>query len=289
MPGPPATLAQIYEEIEQWIQSPALSHLGIRLDGLVATIREAAFALDRDLESGRPTEEFIVLLQATREAYHDLESCLEEIQGGVAAFNLPIVAEELRYLRAATTNLRQCTEAIESWLEAPQLRCPKCGFGSEMADKLCPKCGLALLYPDLEPDFQSARQFLRLGPDYIAVYKVYIAVLAGEANLVDLQEPLLQLRAIVKGYPRLSGAGADAEQRAVFLELKELCQEVSTGINQMGEAFNSKETSDLNQGWLRIFEAAGRLQALLTPLLAEQGSTSASNTQQGLDSVYFSE
>lgn len=287
--GPPATLKQIYQEIEEWIQSPSPGCLEMRIEGLLGSIREAAAVLNQDLESGRPAPDFQKLLEGTIEAYQDLEACLEEIQDGVAGSRSERVADELVYLRAATTSLRQHTEDIENWLHAPHLRCPKCGFGAETADRLCPECNLDLLYPDLEPDSQAARQFLHLGPEYVSVYRVYLSVLAGDATLSDLQEPLGDLKTIVKSYPRPSGAGADATLRATLLQLQELCQEVSAGIEQMGKTFSSRETSDLNNGWLRIFTAAGQLQSIITPLLTEQGIASASASSHGVDSVQFSE
>ena len=289
LPGPPATLMQIYLEIEQWIQSPSAGSLELRIEGLLGSIREAAAVLNQDLESGRPAADFRKLLEGTIEAYQDLQACLEEIQGGVAGFRTELVAEELLYLRAATTCLRQHTEDIENWLQAPQLRCPQCGFGAESADMLCPECHLELLYPDLQPDSKAARQFLHLGPEYASVYKVYLSVLAGDAPLADLHEPLGNLKTIVKSYPRFNGAGGDANLRVTLLQLHELCQEVSAGMEQMGKTFSSRETSDLNQGWLRIFTAAGQLQSILAPLLDEQGTGLVSAPSHGADSVQFSE
>lgn len=288
--GPPATLKQIHQEIEEWIQSPSSRDgLEMRIEGLLGSIRESAAVLNQDLERGRPAPDFQKLLVETVEVYQDLETCLEEIQSGVASSRTELVAEELAYLKAATSCLRQHTEDIEAWLQAPYLRCPKCGFGTESSDVLCPECNLELLYPDLEPDYQAARQFLHLGPGYAAVYKVYLKVLAGEATLAELQQPLAELKTIVKSYPRLSGAGADATLRATLLQLSELCREVCEGMDQMERAFSSRESSDLNQGWLRIFTAAGQLQAILQPLLAEQGMGSALASSPGADSVQFSE
>ncbi len=276
--GQPVTLAQLRQEIEAWLKGAIQDDdLPLRVEQLMAAVREAEGSLRQEMESRQQTPELEVLFSGAVEAYQEMEGCLEAISTGVRAGDQELVAEELVRLNEAGDSLRERTEGVENWLNDSQARCPQCGFGSKDAGSLCPHCQLELLYPDLSPDPQSGREFLTLGADYIGLYKTYLAVLEGQSSLSDLRSPLERLQGVVVESSSLLRSQP---------EVHEACAQILAGIGQMAAAFASHEASDLNQGWFRIFCAAGELQQLLRPLL--QGSSVESGSP-GSDSFELSE
>jgi hypothetical protein len=275
--GQPVTLAQLRQEIEAWLKGAIQDDdLPLRVEQLMEAVREAEGSLRQEMESRQQTPELEVLFSGAVEAYQEMESCLEAISAGVRASDREAVAEELARLNEAGDSLRERTEGVENWLNDSQARCPQCGFGSKDAGSLCPHCQLELLYPDLSPDPQSGREFLTLGADYISLYKTYLAVLEGQSSLSELRSPLERLQGVVVESSSLLRSHP---------EVHEACAQILAGIGQMAAAFSSHEASDLNQGWFRIFCAAGELQQLLRPLL--QGSSVESGSP-GSDSFELS-
>ena len=89
-------------------------------------------------------------------------------------------------------------------------------------------------------------------------------------DLIELQGVVVESSSLLRSHP----------------EVHEACAQILAGIGQMAAAFASHEASDLNQGWFRIFCAAGELQQLLRPLLQESSVESGS---PGADSFELSE
>jgi hypothetical protein len=275
--GQPVTLSQLRGEIESWLERPVQDGLPLSVENLLTAVREAEVAVRQNLESGQQAAELEPHFLGAAEAYQEMGSCLEAIAKGVRASETGGVAKELGRLVVAGDRLRQCTEEVERWLSQPQARCPQCGFGSQNLLQLCPDCRLELLYPDLSPDQQASKQFLTLGPDYLSVYKTYLAVLAGQSTLSELRLPLERLHAIVAESASLVRSHA---------QVKSACAEILAGVEQMAACFVSREAEDLNKGWFRVFRAAGELQVLLQPFLQESG---LSSPQKGSDSFELSE
>lgn len=279
--GQPVTLAQLRQEIEAWLERPVQEDdLPLRIESLRAAVREAEEALRQELESREQTSELEALFSGAVEAYQEMETCLEAISEGVRGSDKRVVAERLARLNEAGESLRERTEGVENWLSDSQARCPQCGFGSKDPSQLCPTCELELLYPDLSPDPQSGREFLTLGPDYLSVYKTYLAVLEGQSSLSELRSPLQRLQEIVVNFSSSLRSHA---------QVHEACGQILAGVGQMATSFTSHEAADLNQGWFRIFCAAGELQQLLKPLLQESGLNSAASPSAGADSFELSE
>lgn len=267
--GQPVTLSQLRGEIESWLERPVQDGLPLSVESLLTAVREAESALRQSLESGQQASELEAHFLGAAEAYQELRSCLEAIARGIRAAETGVVAEELGRLIVAGDSLRQRTEEVENWLSDSLARCPQCGFGSQNLVQPCPDCQLELLYPDLSPDPQASKQFLTLGPDYLNVYKTYLAVLAGESTLSELRPPLERLHAVVAESASLLRSHTD---------VKAACGKILAGLEQMATCFVSREAEDLNKGWFRIFCAAGELQDLLKPILQESGLPKGSDS-----------
>lgn len=279
-------------ELEQWVQQPdegGSEVLTGRLEQLLGSIQEAARGIQQDLGARPAAPEFGELLTGSAVAYGDLEECLEEILAAIPARDRAQVQAELLYLKAAMSSLRQYTDAIEQWLAAPILRCPRCGATDGDPEEICRHCDLELLYPDLQPDTRASREFITLGAEYVAVYRTYLGVLAGERPLADLGPPLHELLGWLEPYLKISRLTREPGLVEQLQAVEQGCRQVQAGVEQMSSCFEGRETSDLNEGWRTIFEAGAELQRLMPQLLQDLGVASESHTGSGGDVVEFSE
>ena len=280
----PLTLKQIALDINHWCDNPSQGDLPQKIQLILASVREQSSAITID-----PTvvPELSNLLQGSIRSYQALAECLEEILVGIKCQNVVDVEAELLYLKAGMCSLRQYTEAIELWLMAPTLRCPRCGSATPAHDDICDKCDLEMLLPDLSPSSKSNRSFLSLGPEYMAVYKTYISVLAGETPLDQLVTPLQELRNFFAPYLRMANLTNEEALRQRLKRVEKLCLDSLSGIEQMDACFQTREASDLNQGWLTIYNSSAELKEALPSLLGELGVQSESSNS--VDSVQLSQ
>jgi rubrerythrin len=290
-PGTVATLKQVYAKLHNWVKDPQPSPelLTGEIEQVISRIQEATDAIERDLAAETAAPEFAALLEGNASAYGDLEESLEVIVAALSAQDRDQIQEELVYLKAGMATLRQYTEAIEQWLAAPMMRCPRCGTGEAEAarDAICPTCDLEMLYPDLQPDTQASRVFLNLGSEFIAVYRAYLAVLAGDLPLAELNVPLNVLESWLQRHARVSDLSRDTQLQPQLYNVAGLCRQGLAGVEQMRTSFTSRETADLNAGWGQIFAAAQNLQRCLPQLLADLGIQAPTNNDVG-DSIQFS-
>lgn len=285
------TLKQVCLQLRAWVDDPQPSPdtLILQVERLISDIQQAAEAIERDLTTETAAPEFAALLEGNVTAYADLEQSLEEVAAALAAHDVAQVEEELLYLKAGMATLRQYTEAIEQWLAAPLMRCPRCGSGEADAgeDAICTACDLDMLYPDLQPDTHASRQFLNLGAEFVSVYRAYLGVLAGDVPLAELHAPLSLLEAWLQRHAQVAKLSRDSGLQPQLYNVAALCAQGIAGVQQMRTSFESRETADLNAGWAQIFSAAQNLQRCLPQLLADLGME-APVTSAGNDSIQFS-
>lgn len=279
-------------EIEQWLQrgqAGSAEMLTSRLEQLQGSIQDAAREIESDLEARPAAPEFRELLTGSAGAYADLDECLEEILVALAAGDREQLEDELLYMKAGMASLRQYTDAIEQWLVAPILRCPRCGATDGDPEEICRHCDLELLYPDLQPDTRASREFVTLGAPYVQVYQAYLAVLAGDRPLAELGQPLHELLRWLEPYLNMSRLTRETHLVEQLQTVERSCQRVRSGVEQMSLCFEGRETSDLNEGWHTIFEAGAELQRLMPQLLRDLGVVTEPTTSGGGDMVELSE
>lgn len=286
-----ATLKNICVKLRAWVEDPQPSPelLTTEVEQLIASVQRAMEAIERDLAAETAAPEFAALLEGNVTAYADLEESLEQIVAALVAQDVHQVQEELLYVKAGMATLRQYTEAIEQWLAAPLMRCPRCGTSEAEAadDAVCLVCDLEMLYPDLHPDTQASRQFLNLGAEFIAVYRTYLAVLAGDLPLSELDAPLTTLQAWLQQHAQVGRLSRDNQLQPQLGNVAALCAQGIAGVQQMRTSLQGRETADLNAGWAKIFSAAQNLQRCLPQLLADLGVQTASSHAEA-DSIQFS-
>lgn len=283
----PLTIKSLTGQLQLWLKKPEakLAHLPSHLTQMQAKVRDAKSATEQDLAQSLEAD-LASLIQASIQDYADLEYYLGELAAGVRAADRARVGDDLLQLRATARSLADNQQAIADWMTAPVLRCPRCG-GQERSSKewSCASCGLQMLYPD--PGAPSSGRTATLAGEYKAVYDAYVTVVKGERTLAVLTAPLKELAGILENYADLSEAEmtSDANYSAALDNIAQASRDGLAGVRQMQEAFESRRTRDLHDGWQLVFEAAIALQEQVPALRKAAGEhvpTAGGYTEDGV-------
>ncbi len=196
-------------------------------------------AATRQLVVGNPAlcAEYRGLLARLTGAYQKGALALEQLLGELRE---ETVGPSVEALQAAQLAARDAYLALSQEV----LRCPLCAAQTEV----CQACGLEALYPDLRafpaPDLEA------LTPGLLTVFQAVRRVETGQASLATLA-PILEAFAaeLEEGFERASQQ-PESERRNQLLAHAE---GMWAGLGQMQSVFDSRQTSDLREGWSRLY------------------------------------
>ncbi|MEW6278491.1 MAG: hypothetical protein AB1758_07720 [Candidatus Eremiobacterota bacterium] len=248
-PADPSTLAGLI----------ALARSGVNRDEILESAclvreraRQAAAETRRDLE--RPLDaELADALAALAEAFDCTVAILDEVETQPLDSLLPVLDE-------ARQEIAHWSQFLDEWSRTPVPSCPKCG--SRGPEEVCRVCGLDRLVPDPEAG-QETRETAVLGPQYVAAYQAYLAVVDGRANLTRLMAALDPLEAYLAQVARLAGMHSAEVEAAALRSLD--------GVAEMRRVRSTRLTRNLHRGWDRIFHGARELRDAMPDLLRAAG------------------
>lgn len=282
----PLATREVLERGRQWVDSGSDSEvLRVRACTLRARTLQSREDATRDLEENQILDsELCEALEASRDGLSQMELALQGLQEALAAQDRGAGAQFLVALEGAAHRVGEAGRAMGAWLEAPVLRCPRCGHGG---DSECEPCGLDLLIPD--PARAGARKLkvAMLPLPFGAVYQAYLAAVTGEGRL----EPLYESLDFLEGEMRTRRRHAEFYGRRMESEaadrLVATVDEVLAGIETMRHGANLRRTHDLNKGWDLIFGAGEQVGDRTASVLDEAGldPPPSAPCHRGVDSV----
>jgi len=284
----PVTLKNLAASLKAWIDGQPVPNLGQRLQQMLERVLDASRATEKDL-AGALAEDLRGPLQASLDTYEQVESLLDALaqsheDGNRAIKNL------VAGLEAARTRLLECDQAMQEWLRAPIMRCPRCGTQPQARlGYRCPHCQVDMLYPDPESTLDDSQTSAHLGPEYMAVFEALSLVVQGEAPLSRLLGALGPLETMLANWARIAEAEDPSSSQLTYAldTVADAARRSLAGAEQMRAVVETRQTRDLNEGWRIMFEAAQDLQSAI-PLIAKGvGGSQRGNSSGGnvLDSI----
>lgn len=284
----PVTLKNLAASLNAWIDGQPVPNLGQRLEQMRVRVLDAARATEKDL-SGTLADDLRGPLQASLDTYEQVESLLDALaqsheRGNRAIKNL------VAGLDAARTRLLECDQAMQEWLRAPILRCPRCGTQPQgRLGYRCPHCQVDMLYPDPESALDDSQTSAHLGPEYMAVFEALSLVVQGEAPLSRLLGALGPLETMLGNWARIAEAedSSNAQLTYALDTVADAARRSLAGTEQMRAVVETRQTRDLNEGWRVLFEAAQELQGAIPTIARGVGSSQRGGFTGGnvLDSI----
>lgn len=262
------TLKILTAQLKEWMEGKSTLDLLPRIKQLRLSVADAARATHEDLrQSLAPDLE--QPLRGSLEVFEDLDPILAALEKAYARGNRSIqgVVDCLEESRA---DLLAHEQAMQEWLRAPVLRCPRCGRRPQQQERACAQCQVEMLYPDPESALDDSQMSAHLGPDFLAVFKVLSEVVRGDASLSRLPAALSQLESTVSGWADMAEDEETSNSTLAYAldTLAEAARRVLDGSAQMRSAVTSRQTRDLTEGWKTIFNAAQEIQGTI-PILTQ--------------------
>lgn len=282
----PVTSREVLERGRQWAESGGDSEF---LLGQVAALRNLARQslqdTVKDLEENRILDpELHEALEASRDGFFQMEQTLQALQEALEAQDRESAVGFLASFEAAARLVGEAGRAMSAWLEAPVLRCPRCG--TEGVSE-CAECGLHLLIPDPGRPRDRSLKVAMLPLPFGPVYQAYAAVVSGSGRLEPLYDSLELLESEMRTrrrhaefYGRLMGSEA-ADRLLTTVD------EVLDGIHRMRQGADMRVTQELNAGWDLIFGAGEQVLERTAGVLDEAGGDPSSASHRGSDSVFL--
>ncbi|MBI3928877.1 MAG: hypothetical protein HY319_25270 [Armatimonadetes bacterium] len=249
----PTTVRGLIRMLERRAQGLAEAEaVSLALEQVAQEVRTARDASTADLEKAQVLDPRLrSAAEDTIEAYSALLEVLEwaaSPEGGQPAE----AAEELTTIADALT---ERLEIVRSWERRGELVCPRCGWRAEQGTELdCAHCGSHTVIPDPNPpDFPR----VRLGGRYLAIYRACEAAATGRGPLSLLDQALESLEGELRRAKALiarAGEGLEPTEAAL--------QDSLDAMERMRSFLDTRALSELNQGWLRLSEAALELRRL---------------------------
>jgi hypothetical protein len=234
-------------------------------------LESARLVTEKDLEgTGAATEaELEDSVLRSIEAYQHLKEITLEIAEAVRDGNREAGEELLRELEEAAQYLKEAQEDLQSWVEQPVARCPRCG--APESDP-CAKCGLELLFPDPEGGAGVPAGTAQLPPEFGVLYQTYTAVRNGETSLATIWGTLPAVEKSTNSYLAVINASLmEKPASSTLLQARETLALLAEGIAVLRSTHSTRRMTDLQNGWQTIFQNAVKLEELRLQLLEELG------------------
>ena len=251
-------------------ESAFSTHLEEACLQMATTLQQAVLATEADLEKTGPTDEMLAdpTIRCV-EAYERLKEVVLDMAAAVKEEDRVLTKDLLEELNEAADFLAEAQGDLEAWLSEPVLRCPRCG--GEEADP-CPQCGLELLIPDPQGGMGVREQSVLLPQEYGQVLDAYVAVRNGEQTLSVLIRRLPLIEKTLAKHSTLINASLQAEpENRILLDTKATLANIQTGIQTIRETLQTRRMTDLQAGWLQVYQNAAKLEELRLELLEDLG------------------
>lgn len=201
-------------------------------------------------------------------AYDEIEEILNEINEP-REYDLEDAKDALD---STISDLKTSQYLWQKWLNDPSPRCSRCGYHGGLGME-CPDCDTDLLYPDRRAREELYSGQAVLGAEYKQAYDTYRSLGDGAAklqNLVLCLEPIRTKAAQWGGM--LKGIDSTLLEEDVRQELNAAAKATIQGLDLISQAQETREWTDINDGWNKIFKAAKSIQLALPSLYRALGS-----------------
>jgi hypothetical protein len=237
---------------------------------MVTTLDQAILSTEEDLNRTGATDELLAepIVQCL-EAYERLKEVVQDMADAVKKEDRSLTKELLDELEETADFLAEAQGALDAWLNEDVLRCPRCG--AEDADP-CSKCGLELLITDPQAGMGVREQSVLLPQEYGQVLAAYVAVRNGEKTLSELIRRLPLIEKKLATHSALVNASLQAKpDNQILLNTKVTIADVQAGIQIIRGTLQTRRMTELQTGWLQIYQNAGKLEELRIELLEDLG------------------
>lgn len=267
----PVTLRTLALGLRNWMQGTSSVDQGPRIAQLRASVAEVERSTRADLENPLAPD-LEAPLRGSLEVYEDLLPILDAVARAYAKDNRNIekMVELLDSSRAA---LLEYDQAMEAWLRAPVLRCPRCGNQPQGHHYVCARCQADMLIPDPESALSCSQTSASMGPEYVAVFEALSLVVKGEGRLSQLMAALGELEEQLGDWAEMAEDEESTSSQLTYAldTVADASRRSLEGAAQMRRAVDTRQTRDLNEGWLTIFNAHQEIQTAIPTLAKAAG------------------
>lgn len=268
-----STIKGIRIYTEMWLDNNSLTNpeqLENACREMLGALDRAIVATEKDLESTGETHESLAdPVERSIEAYEQLKEVLEDMAEAVHRRDSDEVRELLEEMNEGALFLKEAQNDLDSWVQNPVLRCPRCG--SEEQDP-CPSCDLELLVLDPKGGVGPSDRSALLPQEYGELYTCYNEIRSGQRRLSSLDNALSPLEKKANSYSNLLSASiSTAPPSQKLQESLDTSRALQEGLKQMRDSLSTRKVTDLQDGWLLVFRNAVRSQRLRLDLLEELG------------------
>lgn len=261
------TLKSLAAGLRGWMEGAPIGQLGRRIEEMREKVAEAARTTEADLRQGLAPE-LAELMEGTLAVYEGLEPVLDVLEGACADGNRAI-KNMVCHLERARESLLESDRAMQAWLRAPVLRCPRCGAQPQGHNYVCPTCRVDMLYPDPESALDDSQTSAHLGPEFLVVFEAMGEVVRGDAPLSRLLATLQKLETKLCGWARMAEDEDTSNAQLTYAldTVADGARRALQGVAQMRGVSDTRRTRDLNEGWQVVFEASQQIRDAI-PLIA---------------------
>lgn len=268
IPGPgPDRLVDLIELAWSGVQQGTERAICPYLRQMKERVNSARIQRERDYQAcqHRYDTELVELVEGNLGAYRLVEDALEAALSAFgAAAGAERLGETLQSLQASTELLQATSEELTELHTCGSLICLYCGMPSKSLQ--CPHCETDCLYPD--PHGQTGPQGeFQLPPCYQAIFTAYSKVLTGEGLLEELFDTLTSLEsAFLEVESMVEQVLEDQPEDLRASILEDVLDDCLEGIAQMKAVEETRQLSDLNEGWSALVTSSVELYGLLPNL-----------------------
>ena len=268
-----STIKGIIRYLELWLKSDPSTSAKFLKQGclkMVDILENAIAETEKELnQTGETDESLAEPVENSIIAYERLRDIILDITENAGKEPRDTLQDYLEELEEAAEFLGCAQQDLNSWLNTPIARCPRCGGH---AGDPCPVCRLELLFPDPQGGTDSKFKSDVLPQEYGPVFDAYTAVRNGERTLSDLIRLLPSIENNTREYiASVTSSLTQKPNSASLLQARETLIDLNDGINQMNHTWESRKMIDLQDGWSKVFQSSVRFQELRLKLLEEFG------------------
>lgn len=244
------------------LKQGCLEMASILKNAIVETEGELSQTGETDESLAEPVESCIIAYERLRDIVLDIAETSSQGPGDD-------LQDYLEELEEAAEFLGRAQQDLNTWLQAPVARCPRCG---RHEGDPCPVCHLELLFPDPQGGTESRFRSALLPQEYGPVFDAYTAVRNGERTLSELINLLPPLEKNTREYvASVTASLSQHPDSTSLLQAKETLTELLDGIRQIRHSWDSRKMVDLQDGWTKVFRSSVRFEKLRLELLEEFG------------------
>jgi hypothetical protein len=240
--------------------------LGRHLNVMLSRVGAARAAREQDYQTCRDRYdvELVELIEDNLQAYRSVERSLLKALEACSQNSSTSLNHAIDQLEVSVLALQDSSNELTDLHACGALICPHCGMPGK--DRQCPTCAIDCFYPDPDTNARAGGK-LQLPASYGIIFEIYSKVLAGEAFLEELFDALDPVeKALLFAEDMIEQVLADQPEDLKASTIEDLLDDCLEGIAQMRAAEETRQASDLNEGWAALATGSVELYRLLPSL-----------------------